>query len=530
MTFSAFLSSISFLLAIYLIALFVITYLRFVSGFMGRARFTIAILVTSALFFLAAAIVFFINRPPKDKIRISVLPMISERVSDDHSWLAYAISDQANFYLQKTLAGEASVFPLEWIWEAIDADSAKDENYLQDFARRIKLGYAAIGKLSANSDTCTLEWRLLDIGTMNIVKGGRYSSPSGDALSLASALGKGISEILAKPSTSNRPQPQAVSDSMAKWQTLASLAFSVRDYGRAVRLAETAYKADTTYLPVRNLLARANIEFGIQQERAGKSGELGQLIALKICERTINRLDSTDAEAHRIIGKYYILRKMWNNAESHLHKAFTYDPDNARIYYDYSHLHASRIKTIGYRNEEAVLRRAIALNPCYEAARLRLADLLYFNKWPKRADLAIDELLAIHPRSIEGLLFRGKMAVGSAEFDRIVKTYNRIIEIDPRNADAYYNLGVFYFNSKDVGNAERFFERAVQVGDSPDAHLYLGYIYQSKGLIDKAIDEYRLRIRHSRGLDDPYADEARKRLFELTKPDSSLLKLHGSSR
>ena len=243
-----------------------------------------------------------------------------------------------------------------------------------------------------------------------------------------------------------------------------------------------------------------------------------------------NSQDSTDSEAHRIMGKYYILRKMWSMAETHLYKALKRDPNNARIYYDYSHLHASRIKKIGFRDEEAVLRHAIGLNPCYEEARIRLADLLYFNKWPKRANLAIDDLLAIHPRSIEGLLFRGKMAVGSAKFDRIVETYNRIIEIDPRNADAYYNLGVYYFNSKDVDNAERFFERAVQVGNSADAHLYLGHIYQSKGLLDKAIAEYRLRIRHSRGLDDTYADEARKRLFELTKPDSSLLKLHGSNK
>jgi len=529
-TFSAFLSNYSYLLAIYLIAVFVITYLRFVSDFMNKAKFLSALLVTSTLFLVLAATVFFRNLPQKDKARLCVLPLISDRLADNQSWSAFAVADQANLYLQNVLTDEALVYPLEWIWEAIDSDSAGNEQYLQSFARRIRLKYAVLGKLSTRSDSCTLDWRLVDSMTNDVIRSGTERTTSDQYFSLSIALGTRVIETIGRPISSLLMPPQTVSDSMCKWQALASKAFAARDYAQAVHLSEMGYRADTSYIPIRNLLARSNLEYSIQQERKGKSGDLARLIALKLCERTVSSLDSTNSEAHRIIGKYYILRKMWQQAESHLYRAWQQDPYNARTYCDYSHLHASRIKKIGFANEEKVLRQAIHIDPCYEEARLRLADLLYFNKWPKRADLAINELLAIHPRSIEGLLFRGKMAVGSADFDRIVETYNRIIEIDPRNADAYYNLGVYYFNSKDVDNAERFFQRAVQVGDHPDAHLYLGHIFESKGLRDQAIAEYRLRIRNSRGLDDVYADEARKRLFDLTKPDTSSLKLHGSNK
>jgi tetratricopeptide (TPR) repeat protein len=494
---------------------------------MDGKKFRRSLIVTSILFFIAAAALMIVYRSAKDRTRLSVFPITNSSKDDSLSWRAWIVADQANEYLRKTITGDTLVYSMEWIWEAIDTDSINDTEYLKRYAARIGLDYLMVVQMDFGCDSCSTGWELIAPKSNQVFHNGREPNHSDSYVPIGQRLGARFAEMLGRKHSPNAMPASPKAEAILKWQALAGRAFASRKFDMAVALAEKALAIDSTNVRTRDLLARSYLENGIQLELKGKPGDLSKLIALKICERTISGFDSTDPEAHRILGKYYILRKMWPLAENHLQKARASDPNNARIYFDYSHLHQSRIKKIGFRNEEAVLRHAIYLDPCYEEARLKLADYLYFNKWPGRADKVVQELLAIHPRSIEGLLLLGKMAVGQADFDRIVATYNHILEIDPKNVEAYYNLGVFYFNAGDVQNAERFFVRAVEVGNSLDAHLYLGHIYQSKGQIDKAIEEYRLRIRNNRGPDDTFADEARRRLFEITKPDTSMLKLHG---
>jgi tetratricopeptide (TPR) repeat protein len=124
-------------------------------------------------------------------------------------------------------------------------------------------------------------------------------------------------------------------------------------------------------------------------------------------------------------------------------------------------------------------------------SRLYLADYLFFNNWKKHAERAIDALLTIHPRSINGLLALGKMAVAENNLERVIAIYNSILQIDPYNPVAYFNLGVYYFNLQEYEYAEQLFHRAVQYGDYADAHLYLGTIFELQGDKERAIAEYR---------------------------------------
>ena len=55
-----------------------------------------------------------------------------------------------------------------------------------------------------------------------------------------------------------------------------------------------------------------------------------------------------------------------------------------------------------------------------------------------------------------------------------------------------------------------------------NAHLYLAYLYDVQGKKEKAIEHLRERIRQRKGLDDEFAEEARKRLFDLVHGDSIL--------
>ncbi len=507
--------------AITLFSIFVITYLRLTSEFMNKGRFKKAIVIILALFFFLSFLQTIIHAPKPEKIRLAVFPLIDIAYKQETSWVCWAIADQANAVLDKSFSGDTLVCPISWLFESIDPDSFSNEKYLLQYAHRIKLNYAAFGSLQSDCDACSLRWAFVDLKRDSVIFQKNVAVAGANKASSGVRLATDILQYFKKTPSEN-PTASFSSPGVVKFRTKALQALFNKEYKKAVEYAEQAYEADSTDVYSRNLFSRTELDYSLQLDSEGKPSGIYRLIALKTSEGTILHYDSTNSEAYRILGKYYILEKMWGKAETKLKKALEYDPDNARIYADYSRLHRSRMKSIGFKNEDQLLEYAFFLDPAFENARLQLADYLYFNKWPRQAEKVVRKLLVIHPTSVEGWLFLGRMAVGEHDIQKIIKTYNKILAIDPRNAEAYYNLGVFYYNSNDIDNAEKFFNRAVQVGNSLDAHLYLGHIYESQGLIDNAIEEYRLRIRFKKGFKDPYAEEARERLYVLTHADSVL--------
>jgi len=488
---------------------------------MNKGRFTRAIVIILALFAFLSFLQTIFHAPKPEKIRITVFPLIDIAYKQETSWLCWAISDQANSVLTKSFSGDTLVYPIHWLYEAIDPDSFSDEKYLLQYAHRIKLDYAAFGSLQSDCDACSLRWAFVDIKQDSVIYQKNMAVAGENKVSSGVRLAADILKYFGKTLPEN-PDHSFTSVEAVKFRTKALQALSNKEYKKAVDYAEQAYKVDSTDVYTRNLLSRVELNYALYLDSEGKPSGMYRLIALRMSEGTILNYDSTNSEAYRILGKYYILEKMWGKAEAKLKKALELDPDNPRIYADYSRLHRSRMKSIGFKNEEQLLKYAFHLDPAFEDARLQLADYLFFNKWPRQAENVVRKLLVIHPTSIEGWLFLGRMAIGEHDIQKIIKIYNKILKIDPRNAEAYYNLGVFYYNSNDIDNAENFFNRAVQVGNSLDAHLYLGHIYESQGLLDKAIEEYRLRIRFKKGFKDPYAEEARERLYILTHADSVL--------
>ncbi|MFQ5584708.1 MAG: tetratricopeptide repeat protein, partial [Calditrichia bacterium] len=78
------------------------------------------------------------------------------------------------------------------------------------------------------------------------------------------------------------------------------------------------------------------------------------------------------------------------------------------------------------------------------------------------------------------------------------------------NSLVQYNLGVIHYMDKNIRAAEKFFRRAIEIDDYLDAHLYLGAIYMERGDYETALKEFRYRVAHKKGDDDPYALEAMK--------------------
>ncbi len=429
--------------------------------------------------------------------------------------LSWALVRHASEVINDHHSPDVLAYPPTWLWDAIDPDSACLYLYLVDYGQRIDLDVVVQTRHSADS----LNWTMVDLKHPERIQRDGVTLDSGELMDRSGELIKAIHDFmnLAPSNETVSVPPVDVARQMAR----AERALVERRFEPAVEAARAAFQSDTTRVQSRSLLARSLLQASVEKQRLGKPSTSEQLAALRFCEGTVLRFDSTHAESYRLMGYYYLLQEMWGKAEENFQIAIDIDPLNPDSYANLAHLHRSRLKPFGFANKEAALRYSLRINPCNEKVRLYLANTLYFQNYKAHADRAAKKLLDIHPRSVDGLLFLGKLAVAEGSLDRVMDIYNRVLEIDPDNPVAFYNLGVYYYNAEDVANAEALFERAVRFGRHPDSYLYLGYIYESRGDTARAIEAYRNRIRLNRGEDDLYADRARNRLFTLTKPDTS---------
>lgn len=102
-----------------------------------------------------------------------------------------------------------------------------------------------------------------------------------------------------------------------------------------------------------------------------------------------------------------------------------------------------------------------------------------------KADEEIAALAASNPRSltIEELLYAGNLA---STFDAKETIYKKVMELFPRDARAYNNVGVIEYIKGNIPSAEAYFNRANEVAKLPETNLNLGYIALSKGDTNKA--------------------------------------------
>ena len=150
-----------------------------------------------------------------------------------------------------------------------------------------------------------------------------------------------------------------------------------------------------------------------------------------------------------------------------------------------------------------------------------LADHYLFENQREKAIQVLNQFLDINSNSVPALMALGKIYLVRNEILKIIEIYNRVLELEPDNSNAYYNLGILYYNSKDYDNAEKFLKRAIAIDNHLNAHLYLAYLYELNGEYSKAIEYLRNRVRYRKGMDDEFAEEARKHLFKLLHGDST---------
>src|SRR3989338_1624517 len=98
-----------------------------------------------------------------------------------------------------------------------------------------------------------------------------------------------------------------------------------------------------------------------------------------------------------------------------------------------------------------------------------------------------------YSNSIDDYLIEAEAYLVKGEFSRAFEIYLKIIETDPRNADAFSGIGVVYNNFREHEKALTHCQRAIQLNPH-NAKFYfnLGMVYADTNRYDQAV-QYFLR-------------------------------------
>lgn len=91
----------------------------------------------------------------------------------------------------------------------------------------------------------------------------------------------------------------------------------------------------------------------------------------------------------------------------------------------------------------------------------------------------------------QGLYQQGKQLTNEGEYDRAIDILYQEIAVNPKNANAWRELGVAFYKKGDMAKAEDALHQAITIRPDARGNLFLGLIHEKNGRVDDAITSYR---------------------------------------
>jgi Flp pilus assembly protein TadD len=123
-----------------------------------------------------------------------------------------------------------------------------------------------------------------------------------------------------------------------------------------------------------------------------------------------------------------------------------------------------------FSEAQELLRQALAKNPENAFAYSQQAKIYFSMKQPQQARAAITKALEIQPAQPDFLFVRGVLETGEGNFGAALASFNAVTLINPKEADAYYEIGKIHLQENDRPRALAAFRKAAEL--APDDSDY----------------------------------------------------------
>ena len=180
--------------------------------------------------------------------------------------------------------------------------------------------------------------------------------------------------------------------------------------------------------------------------------------------------------------------RKYKEAIDAFHSVLETEPDNADVY---NNLGVAYSCLANFEQAENYYTKAIELNPEMAQAYINLSDLYYKagdlasalgtlqrGSYELRDNLAIAHLLA-------------RVYIEDQRWEDAIDELKRVLDGEPENYDAYYDLGHVYFELGDYEGAISNFETVLTYQENNELLYYaLAQAYEANNEINKAISNY----------------------------------------
>jgi len=288
-------------------------------------------------------------------------------------------------------------------------------------------------------------------------------------------------------------------------------------FDEALKQYKTALDLDPKNDEIMYEIARAYIEKGL--------GDEGLLM--------LDRAEDRNGDNPKLFlyrGIYYYNSMEYASAIEEFMKAAKEDSGSAEPYIELSYLYTNA-KNPSYQDGEKAVEyalKAVDLAPDSLKALDTLAHAYFFagryDLAEKTAELALEkspgnpvikESLMRFRSTVKGSAdehnLKGAELLDAGDYNAAAEEFKMAVEIDPKFADGYYNLGKVYSQIKDYDQALASYKKAIELEpDSPRYHYNMAIVYGLKGMSADSEREYLAAISL-----DPYYDKAHNNLGAL---------------
>ncbi|MEZ4765843.1 MAG: tetratricopeptide repeat protein [Calditrichia bacterium] len=464
--------------------------------------------------------------PPQAFSRYSV-QFYAENPAD--KWLAYYFRDEMERSVESQRNPTNYYYDQRWNYLA-GADCATFEaSQCATIAEQMPVDELVTGTIRRENGNYQLALTFRTFPGNRIKSQKNLPFPSGEPEKAIAALQQWIGEVL--PLKEKLPQP-LLADSLF---VLARDHFWRNDYQKSLNLCREALNlhpdnAYIKYLLLYNRIRIANdlsLKHPVKNPYETKLNEWQRMLVearqvLIPAAQANYDAGLEDPLLSNMIAESFMPDQQFGDAEAFLKIAFGEDPLNLEVLKNLLALHPSRYHDLPFESDGELMARILNICP-FDAETLRryienlLVNLQVDNQPAAEIRYRLDRALALAPDNYTALLLKGKFHLTLFEYEPAIAAFEHADRVMPDRSVTHYNLGIAYYLQKQPDRAETHFQKAVDLDDYLDAHLYLGVIFQERGEFEKALAQFRYRVAHKTGSEDYYAIQAMKGIRECLK-------------
>jgi len=172
-------------------------------------------------------------------------------------------------------------------------------------------------------------------------------------------------------------------------------------------------------------------------------------------------LDPNSEERRLPLADFLSARKDYSAAEHALLEAATQMPYSTKIQFRVAALYLTSGQNAQAREQYAALAKGYEKKPAGLEAKVKLAEMDLIEGKQAEAERQVQEVLKENPRSSDGLVLSGRMALARRNGKDAVQAFRTVLHDQPELATVHFLLGQAYLLTGENGLAKESFEHAV---------------------------------------------------------------------